>query len=362
MSETQGDYKMSAGKILQTPQEVAFNGVELIRAVQAGEARSLAFPIVGMQYYVAPLAPWETMVIIAQTSQYKSGFIDFWEYSAAEQFVAQGRTDEAILHISLEESIEAMAFRGFARLGGQNAGDLARGKVDDWEKLIAVSTRLAGVPIYRIGKSTMNRGGQGIELHLSNIQRAIDMLIAGEINGQPVKLGGVFVDYLQALPLDPEVQTGKIEMQRRLQIIQDVYRLQEWPVRYNCPVVYAAQAKQKLSAGTGAWQLPTFDDGEESNVLAQRPDRIVTQWLPKQTATLGEVIEHASLGRFRVEENTMITRVAKQRGGLPAGKVFVNRIDYEAGTIVIDPKFAAYERQNAAPKVQDHNRAIHGQE
>lgn len=348
----------SVTRVLYSPQEASFYGVELIRAIEAGKSRSLIFPVAGMRNYVAPLMPWETMVIMAQTSNYKSGMFDFWEHTAAEQLIVQERANEAILHISLEETVEAMAFRGFARLGSENAGALARGKVSDWDRLLGNSAKFAGIPIYRIGDSTMNRAAVGIGLYLTNIERAVDSLVRGDVTGEPVVLGGIFLDYVQALPLDPEVKTGKIEMQRRLQIVQDVYRLQKWPVRYNCPVVYAAQCKQQLQNESGNWKLPGMYDGEESAVLAQRPDRIITQWLPKQTCTLGTMIEYGSV-RFRVEENMLLMRVAKQRGGLPAGKIYMTRVDYTSGTIITERKPGT----TALPQTHDPDRdTVYGQD
>lgn len=334
-----------AGRMVYTPQQTAFYGTEMIRAVQAGKYRSLIFPIEGMRDYVAPLMPFETMVFIAQPSQAKSTMLDFFEMVAAQQLIAQERFDECIIHVSVEETIEAMAFRGFSKIGGENTGNMARGTVKNFDNILMSSTKLASIPIFRIGESSMREDSFKGPLTLSNIERGIKKLVGGDITGDVVKPAGIFVDYLQALPLDPEMRKANIEVQRRLQVRDDVYRLQDWPKIFNCPVVYAAQAKQNMECGTGEWQLPGWKDGEETNAIPQRVDRIITQWLVKQTSPVGARITHGDIS-FTVEEDMIFFKAAKQRGGLPAGRTFPCRINYNAGTIATDPSITAKKSGN----------------
>jgi hypothetical protein len=335
--EYEGSLAAEVDRMIYSPMETAAYGSELVQDIQANQHRALKFPVTGMQFYVSAVMPWQTCVIVAQTSQYKTGTLNFWENYAAGQLVEQNRDDEAILVVSLEETIEAMAFREFARYGQESAGDLEHGVVKDWNGLLIAATKAAGVPVYRIGISKKRRDMLS-KMYLSNIERAIERLASGKITGQPVKFGGIFLDYLQALPLDPEIKRGKIEMQRRLQVMEDVYRLQDWPIKFDAPVVYAAQAKAALGSADSKWRLPTFDDGEETNALAQRPDRILTQWMPKQTSPIGTIIKHGNT-EFLVEENRLVFKVAKQRGNLPAGRIFGAYIDFARNSIEFDPNF-----------------------
>jgi len=73
--------------------------------------------------------------------------------------------------------------------------------------------------------------------------------------------------------------------------------------------------------------MPGIYDGEESSSIAQRADRILQLWMPKMTATIGSLIEHGNL-QFTVEEDMLLIKVGKQRGGHPSGRIFAYRVDF----------------------------------
>jgi len=325
-------------KAVYTPQQVGFYGIESIKKMRADLAanRAILFPIAGMSDYVMPVLPGQTVALIAQTSNYKSGLFDFLENQLATQLVNQGRVDECIVHISVEETIEEISYRVLGHLTGEDAGELSIGKVRDWDRLISAGTNIGGIPIFRIGDSLMNPE-QISNLSLSNIYRALQALQGGAVLGHPIQIAAIFVDYLQALPLDPEVKaSGDIEGRRRLQVRNDTYRLRDMAVYFNCPVYVAVQAKQILFCGPSAKiQLPGMYDGEESSAIAQRFDRIITQWMPKTTLTLGDLVEFGRL-KFTVTENLLLVKVAKQRGSRRAGAVYPCLIDYTTGDVRVD--------------------------
>ena len=101
-------------------------------------------------------------------------------------------------------------------------------------------------------------------------------------------------------------------------------------------VIVGVQAKQHLDgAPSDKWQQPGMYDGEESAAIAQRSDRVITLWMPKQTSPVGSLIEYGGLS-FTVEENIIMAKVAKQRGGLPSGKTFPCRADFARNDITFD--------------------------
>lgn len=319
-----------------TPPEWAKFGLQAAENMHARKSRGLVLPIAEIRDYFAPVLPGQLCAIVAQTSNYKSGFMHFWERAAARTLTEENRLDEAIIHVSVEECVEEQAYLFFARETGQDAGEIARGEVQDWDKLKDAVTRVGNIPIYRIGDS-IARAEDLPELYMSNMVRSIKELVEGRVTGSKIKPAALFFDYLQAFPFDPEVKTAAANDQRRLQVRQDIYRLRQAAAYFDCPVVVGVQAKQHLEgARRPAIQMPGIYDGEESSSIAQRADRILCLWMPKQTHPVGTRVnldDDPAGASFRVEENHLFVKVAKQRGGLPAGKSWPCWIDFNKNEI-----------------------------
>jgi hypothetical protein len=319
---------------IYTPQEAARYGLDAIHRMKNQKMRGLDLNIADIRDYFAPILPGQLGVIIAQTSHYKSGFLHFWERESAKQLIEENRVNESIIHISVEECIEEQIFLEFARESGEDAGNLARGEVQDWSRLESAAIYVETVPIYRIGDS-IARSEEFQNLYLSNIIRSLRDLIDGKITGSKIKPAAIFVDYLQALPFDPEVKGagGAYSDQRRLQVRQDIYRLRQASTFFDCPVVVAVQAKQHLDgAPSKDIQIPGIYDGEESSGIAQRADRIIQLWMPKMTHSTGSFIE-LNNNSIQVMQNTLFIKVGKQRGGFPSGKCWHCMIDFNKNNI-----------------------------
>jgi replicative DNA helicase len=314
-----------------TPPEWAGYALEAIKRTQGSATRGLALPIAEIRDYFAPVLPGQVCALIAQTSNYKSGFMHFWEREAANALIEEGRIDEAIVHVSVEECVEEQAYLYLSRETGEDAGKLARGDIQDWKRLEEAATRIGNIPIYRIGDS-LARAEDMPELYLSNMIRSIRELVTG----WKIKPAALFFDYLQAFPFDPEVKRAAPSDQRRLQVREDIYRLRQAAAYFDCPVIVGVQAKQHLDGAPDAknFQLPGIYDGEESSAIAQRADRIITMWMPKQTHAVGTTIKLPDKDmEFKVRENLLFVKVAKQRGGLPAGKTWPCAIDFNKNHI-----------------------------
>lgn len=316
-----------------TPQETSMLGIQRIQQMEAERHRAMPLDIPSIGDYLAPLMPGELCAVQAQTSNYKSGFINMWEHQLARYLAEKKRENEVIIHVDTENTIEALAMIEIGRGADHTIADLSRGNVRDWARVMRAAGQIAGINIYRIGaslgKETMP------DLYLSNIYRAIKYAVSGELLDKPIKPAAIFVDYLQALPIDPDVKKGAAEMkhQRRLQVRQDVYRLRQMAVHFDCPVVVGVQAKQVLSGAPGANMLiPGVYDGEETSSIAQRFDRVLSLWMPKMTHTIGQRLTHGGLN-FEVTEELIWMKVNKQRGGLPSGRSWPCAINYAANTI-----------------------------
>jgi len=323
-----------ASTAIFTPQEAARYGLEAIRKTAAQKARGLRLDIAEIRDYFAPVMPGQLCAVIAQTSHYKSGFLHFWERATAHQLIDEMRNDESIIHISVEECVEEQIFLEFARESGENAGKLAHGIVQDWSKLEQAAIQVETIPIYRVGDS-LARPEDMQNLYLSNIIRAIKELVDGKVTGQPIIPAALFVDYLQAMPFDPETKGSTTEYgaKRRLQVREDIYRLRQAAAYFTCPVVVAVQAKQRLEgAPSGSIQIPGIYDGEESSSIAQRSDRIIQLWMPKMTHAIGSTVSDKGL-EFTVTDNMLWIKIGKQRGGFPSGKSWRCYINFERNQI-----------------------------
>ncbi len=297
-----------------------------------GRAINIGVPI--LRDYFAPLLPGQVCAVIAQTSQYKSGFLHCVARHTMLQLAEQGRND-IIIHVSVEESIEEQGYLELARETGVRFGDLVRGEVEDWDLLTTKALQLSTLPIVKISDS-IARSSNNVRLYLSNIERIIEHLRM-HLPDAPRPIASIFVDYLQALPLDPAYTHGmERKEQRRLQVREDMYRLRQMSMVFDCPIWVAVQARQKLEAVKGEVMMPGVYDAEETSAIAQRCDRIIQLWMPKMTHPIGSQISVG--GRIiTVAENDLFVRVGKQRGGLPSGKMFHMLIDFQKNELGAAP-------------------------
>ena len=316
---------------IYTPAEVSTYATQQIEFIERNKHRALKFFIPGISDYFAPILPGEVCAIIAQTSNYKSGFLHAWEYALAQQLSKDKRDDEIIIHVSVEESVEEQAYLLFGVETGEDAGEIARGNVQDWHKLKQAAIRIGTIPIYRIGNS-LARSEDYPELYLSNMVRSIKYM-RDELLGRNLRIAAIFFDYLQAFPFDPEVRRADRDTQRRLQVREDIYRLRQAAAYFETPVIVAVQAKQNLNDAHKAMYIPGIYDGEESSAIAQRCDRIIQLWLPKMNWPVNEHIDYNGLS-YTVSENLLLLKVGKQRGRLPSGQTFKCRIDYTKNRIL----------------------------
>lgn len=315
-----------------TPPEVSNYGRQAIEAVRENERRGLDIGIAEIRDYFAPVRPGQLAMVFAQTSNYKTGFLHYLETVAARQLERQGR-QEIIIHVSVEENIEEQAFLLLGRELGESAGKLARGQVQDWDRLDRAAIKIGSIPIFRIGES-LARADNFASLTISNMIRSIDSLRSGQVTGKQYAIAGLFFDYLQAFPFDEEIMKGGPRLdQRRLQVRSDVYRLRQAAAYFNCPVWVAVQAKQTLSGSVGQIHLPGLYDGAEAKDISDRADRLVSIWMPKMSYPLGTEIRHNGQYLFTVEENLLMFKALKQKPGLPSGKSWLCRINFDTNEI-----------------------------
>ena len=126
---------------------------ECCRAFTVWDSLDIKGTLPAIKDYFAPLLPWEICAVQAQTSNGKTLFTNFWERQIVKQLEEQKR-DEIIIHVSLEESIEAMAFQEYGRILEQQPANFARGNFTDWAKMQWAMGKIDQTPIWRIGDSS----------------------------------------------------------------------------------------------------------------------------------------------------------------------------------------------------------------
>lgn len=322
---------------------IAFSPAEFAKlgydeTLKASQFRDVGIPLKingsALSDYFAPLLPWEICAVQAQTHNGKTMFTDWWERMTIEHLIQQDQPGD-IVHVSLEESMEAMAFTEYGRLLDVIPAKLARGEYQDLKKLQVAYRKIGESRIWRIGESGErpdrdlldNPDEKASDLTLSNIYRALRSIQKGELSS-PTNIRLITVDYLQALPIDPEVKKTALDAQRRLQVRNDVYRLRKMTVKLKSPILVPVQAKQSLEGANPPYQIPGIYDGEETASIAQRFDRIISLWMPKVTIPVGTPVYRREEKLFTVEEDMVFLKVNKQRGGLPSGKTFELKVDY----------------------------------
>jgi hypothetical protein len=288
--------------------------------------RGLRFPIPYLRDYCANLLPGRIAQVLAQTSNYKSAFIRLWEKDAIAQLQEQKR-NEAIVHVTVEDYVEEIIANWIASEAGLGTPEFEVGDVRDWQSVRIAAGRLASKPFFLIGAS-LKYADDIPTLHMSNILKCLESIKTGEITGVQVQIGAIFYDYLQAFAYDPEIARIKGAEQRRLQVREDMFRIRKSAAYFNTPVVFACQAKQTLDgAPSKEFQTPGMYDGKEASEIAEHSDRIYSLWMPARTHGINSTYNH-KMQTYTAYDNSLWLRVVKQRGKLPAGRVYPFRADF----------------------------------
>jgi len=320
--------------IIHSPHEVGMKGYEA--AKEAAEYKNLGIdldiPGTDIKDYFAPLLPWEICAIQGQTSHGKSYFKDWWLGDVVRQF-KESKRDQIIVDVHLEETIEAVAFAMYGQRLGVRPADLARGAYTDFDKMLGIMTVMDGIPIWHIGVSSKDTEDTP-PLTLTNIYNSIKALKDGGITGAKWDIGITSIDYLQALPIDKENSKAMRENQRRMQVSADVHRMRAMTASLVCPILVPLQAKQKLEGNSEPYYIPGTYDGSETMTIATRFDRIISLWLPSQShpELMNSQIVSKDGRRVDVLPNNAWLKINKQRGGLPSGKSWQLKIDFDKHT------------------------------
>ncbi|MCP4143187.1 MAG: hypothetical protein GY755_23350 [Chloroflexi bacterium] len=302
----------------------------------------LRFPIakIAEEYPMPPLMPGKIFTVQGKSHNAKSMFIDFWKNDLAEKLHENHRKEDIIISVLAEDMVEE-ALAGELLRQAERQG--VRGKLTSMDTVRMVAGEIASTPIYYIGQSIARANENMIKPTMSNVARAIARIIElRKDKGLNTHVQGVFVDYIQAMPMDSEVVGGMPDKVRRLQVRADFFGLRQLAAQIPAPCVLASQSKQKLDGGQAeTMQTPYLYDHQETSAIPQHTDADMGIWLPKTSLEYGTTITHKGKRDilYPVIDNLAWISINKQRGfnpetlqKLPAGMKYPLNIDFERGT------------------------------
>ncbi len=301
----------------------------------------LHFPIaeIAAEYPVPPQLPGKVTTIQAKSHNGKSTFLDFWKADLAKRIMETGSGNDIIISVLAEDMVEEQMAVLLMREAERNN---EAGKMEAMDGVLTVAAHIGTVPIYYIGASIERAEDDVPAANMTNVERAIFRIIERRKEiGRSTIVQGLFLDYIQAMPLDTELMQVVLDKRRNLQVREDFRKLRTIAAKVPCPVVCASQSKQVLDNAPGPnMQTPGLYDHQETSSVPQHTDSDFSLWMPKTSHTYNEVLSHGKDHpiEFRVVDELVWLRCNKQRGfdpntlqRLPANKAWPLRLNFKTG-------------------------------
>ena len=302
--------------ILYAPAEVSRLTLTAIETLERTRDTGIKFHLPGVENDLLPARPGELITVLALSSSWKTGLMQWVCRKTAEALPPAG--DECVIYATWEVAIEELGMLDIANATGIDVSDLAQGKITDWESLKRAAIRRGTMPIYVLGHS-LERRKRRPQLTLTNVALAL-RIMEDELNLRPRLIA---LDYLQRMQREGDDEP-------RLQFSRNVDRCKDMALALGCPVLLGCQAKQEVMARS--IKLPRLNDGQETSNLMHTPDKIISLWRPAVTNGIGTKI---TLGgdEITVAEDTLIVCVAKQRFGRVGG-YWLLKVDFATNQVL----------------------------
>jgi replicative DNA helicase len=296
-----------ARDILYTPSEVGTLVLGAVQERRANPGAGIRLGVADVDRQLQPLRPGELVTVTGRPGNYKSGLMQFWARKVAQELVAAGDAEGVVVYVTWEMAVEEIGLYDLAAATSLNAAEVAQGRLDDeaMERLQAAAMRRACIPLWLVGHS-IERRKKRPRLTMSNVARALTWI---EDNMQ-FRPRIVFLDYLQQM--EPERRQGQ-EVNRRMDIFENVHRCKDMALALGCPVVLGVQAAR--STDDRRWKLPQMGDQMESSNIEHTADKMLSVWMPKTSEEIGSWLPGTEL---QVSDNLLILGLVKQKMG-PAG-------------------------------------------
>lgn len=308
--------------------EQALEKLEKRRAFErANEHLALPFFVKGLESIIPKQYPGETSFILARSFEGKSTVLKAWA-TVCEQEVTRKNADAITVEISHEDTAEISTEQQLERY--------------ESELQYISSQRLY------IGRSFGMSQDDIADLHLSNIGRVLTYA-QNEQFAVKKNFAGMFYDYLQRTPYDPERRSAASDTQIRLQHRENTIRLCNASTTFSCPVVFGSQAplKQSYTLYSPEMPIPGSGDTDESKDIFQIPERAYGWWnVNIKYPTPGTWVE-SGRWKFQSSPSLFFLRCLKFRyyqpvenkpHYAPIGRVYPVFIDAK-GAFYYDPEF-----------------------
>ena len=299
------------------------------REMQENAHLALKFPVEELRYYFHPTMPGKVTVVQAQSHNFKTEFVNFWADKAAKELAEETRRG-VIIKINVEDAIEGLIEADIARQGGGNLQDISMGVIKDESEFIRAETIVGSLPVIHIGESMGMDDSNAALLYLTNIFKLIDYVRKSHF-AEYTPIAGIYIDYIQALPLDPEHKSNRnMQETRRSQVMHDMDRIKHAAKYFECPVVVAAQSKQNedMSSSKRAIKLPEYWDVQETSYVPQRTDFMYSLWMEKMHYSPGSMIGGKDdKFNYVCAENRLWIKCLKHKKYRNVGQAFPLRVD-----------------------------------
>jgi replicative DNA helicase len=287
--------------------------------------------IQGLDAVMQPLRPGQLCTVIGRPSHYKSGLAQWWAKGASDRL--QG-SDEAVIYVTTEMSIEELGMYDLARATGFDVEQLSLGKLTESQlaKVAAKATQRGVQHLWLLGHSAA-RPKARVRLSINSIEQAL-LWIEEKMHFKPRM---VVLDYLNLLDCDRDA--GRIT-DLRVDLNEVVRSAKDMALAMQCGVVLLAQAHRRCDVRD--WPAPQMADAKETSAIEEYSDKMLSVCLPK-------VYGLTSLEQGRMsypvppEGDLLILSLLKQKGG-EAGARFFLQVDYGKNTLRPYPNYQPSRR------------------
>lgn len=228
------------------------------------------------------------------------------------------------VYATWETLIEEFAAVYNAESSGQTLEAIGRGTAN-MDRLIAALAASVNDNVAIVGRS-MERDSRDRVLtpkvhDIDDLERCLSSLTESGL-----KLGCVYVDYLQRIP-------GRGRGVDRTSVVhENLERLKDMALNYTCSSMVGVQASRDVDSGSGLL-LPTIKDGQWASSIEQTTDKLFGMTRPILYMQPNQDILMPHLGKkYTVSPTMMAVKVLKQRWG-KSGATFV--LDLDPGAAVL---------------------------
>jgi replicative DNA helicase len=301
--------------IIYTPAEIGALGTEYLEYRRANKDSGIPLYIPSVDKDLIPLLPGELVTVIGRPGNGKTGFMMRWARERARWLARNGKADRIVLYATYEQHIEDLHAFHVAAEKRMSITDMSRGNLKDSE---FEQARLAGaarvnLPLWFIGHSMKRRKKRPV-ISVTNLALALAELEAWSEEKYTIDV--VFIDYLQRIPFDGQVEGKAIATSEILD------RLKDGALAFGAPFVVGVQARREVDQRQ--IPIPGLDDGQWTSNIEQASDKVFSLVRPSRYRKDGELFGDNVLVQGHTQ---MLVSLLKQKLG----------IDNRAYWIMFDP-------------------------